>query len=316
MAITHARFRRHWAPVDRGVSLRVFSWTPLAGPTGPPIVFVPGWVSVVEGWKDLLHVLTRRHPLVYVETREKQSARFEGRRLRSRDFRIERFAHDLLAVCRHLAVPMEETLYSGSSLGATVILEALKYERLPAKGAFLIGPTCEFHIPLLLRWLPYLLPAFTYHVMKHFVVWYFRHFRVNVEREPEQMRRYEQTILSAHPLRIKLSARAFMHYKVWPDLETVRAPVGIAYAPTDKLHDRAEIVRMGELLSRSSLVPCESNRYMHSAALEREIERFIAGLDGEESGRTVGNRVPHPSTRPGAPIPTAGPGRAERQEGP
>jgi hypothetical protein len=128
--------------------------------------------------------------------------------------------------------------------------------------------------------MPYLFPSPAYHVVKHFIVWYFRHFRVNVKEEPEQMKRYENTILSAHPLRIKLSGRAFMHYQVWPDLETVKTPTRIAYATTDKLHASDAMTRMAETLGQADLLPCESNKYMHSAPLAEDIGRFVRDLQG------------------------------------
>jgi hypothetical protein len=118
--------------------------------------------------------------------------------------------------------------------------------------------------------------------VKHFIVWYFRKFRVDVEKEPEQMRRYENTILSAHPLRIKLSGRAFMHYQVWPDLETVKSPTRIAYASTDKLHAPDDMTRMAETIQTADLMPCESNKYMHSAPLAEDVCRFVSEL---QSGR-------------------------------
>jgi pimeloyl-ACP methyl ester carboxylesterase len=232
----------------------------------------------VAGWAEFLYALTLKHPVYYIETREKKSAAIHKNRLRTDDFRMERFAQDVITVCSELPIDMDETIVSGSSLGATVLLEALKRERLKAKGVFLVGPASEFRIPLALRWMPYLFPSPAYHVVKHFIVWYFRNFRVNVEKEPEQMRRYENTILSAHPTRIKLSGRAFMPYQVWPDLETVTAPTRIAYASTDKLHASDDMTRMSETIQTADLLPCESNKYMHSALLAEDVGRFIMDL--------------------------------------
>jgi len=276
----HASFSEQRIRVNEEVSLRVVSWQPKNDDAGSPIVFVAGWVSIVSGWADFLHALTRKHPVYYIETREKKSAEFRKSRLRTEDFRMEQFAEDLITACSGLPIDMEEAILSGSSLGATALLEALKHERLKAKGVFLVGPASEFRIPFGLRWMPYLFPSPAYHVVKHFVVWYFRKFRVNVKKEPEQMRRYENTILSADPLRIKLSGRAFMHYQVWPDLETVKAPARIAYASTDKLHASDDMTRMAETIQTADLLPCESNKYMHSAPLAEDVCRFVSELEG------------------------------------
>ena len=285
IAARHASFSEQRIPVNGEVSLRVVSWQPKNDEPAPPIVFVSGWVSTVAGWTDFLQALTRRHPVYYIETREKTSAEFHKNRLRTDDFRMERFAEDVITACSRLPIDMEGAIVSGSSLGATVLLEALKHERLKARGVFLIGPASEFRIPFSLRWMPYLFPSPAYQVVKHFIVWYFKHFRVNVEDEPEQMQRYEHTILSAHPLRIKLSGRAFMHYQVWPDLETVKAPTRIAYASTDKLHASDDMTRMAETIQTADLLPCESNKYMHSAPLAEDIDRFLAHLEAPPSDR-------------------------------
>jgi len=274
----HASFCEQRIPVNEEVSLRVVSWQPKNDDAGAPIVFVAGWVSTVAGWAEFLYALTRKHPVYYIETREKKSAEIHKNRLRADDFRMERFTEDVITACSRLPIDMEEAIVSGSSLGATVLLEALKHERLKAKGVFLVGPACEFRVPFALRWMPYLFPSPAYRVVKHFIVWYFRKFRVNVEKEPEQMRRYENTILSAHPLRIKLSGRSFMHYQVWPDLETVKAPTRIAHASTDKLHAPDDMTRMAETIQTADLLPCESNKYMHSAPLAEDIRRFLTDL--------------------------------------
>jgi pimeloyl-ACP methyl ester carboxylesterase len=286
----HATFSEQRIAANEEVSLRVVSWQPKNGDTGSPIVFVAGWVSIVAGWAEFLHALTRRHPVYYIETREKTSALIRKGRLRADDFRMGQFAEDVITVCSRLPIDMEEAIVSGSSLGATALLEAMKHERLKAKGVFLVGPACEFHVPFALRWMPYLFPSPAYHVVKHFIVWYFRKFRVDVEKEPEQMRRYENTILSAHPLRIKLSGRAFMHYQVWPDLETVKVPTRIAYASTDKLHASDDMTRMARTIQTADLLPCESNKYMHSAPLAEDVCRFVSELEGGRPAQEGRNR--------------------------
>ena len=283
----HATYSEQRIRVSEEVSLRVVSWQPKDDDAGSPIVFVAGWVSIVTGWAGFLHALTRKHPVHYIETREKKSAEIRKDRPRADDFRIERFAEDVITVCSRLPIDMEEAIVSGSSLGATVLLEALKHERMKAKGVFLVGPACDFHVPFALRWMPYLFPSPAYHVVKHFLVWYFRKFRVDVEKEPEQMRRYQNTILSAHPLRIKLSGRAFMHYKVWPELETVKAPTRIACAPTDKLHASDDMTRMAETIQTADLLPCESNKYMHSAPLAEDLCRFVSELQDGHPARAA-----------------------------
>lgn len=147
------------------------------------------------------------------------------------------------------------------------------------RAAFAVGPNARFRIP---RWaLPLLhLPPGLYHPLKHAVIWYLRRFRVDATREPEQMARYRATILGAEPRRLLLSARALARYEIWPRLETVTAPVAVAYAPTDTLHEVDLIERMVATAPGAVAVRCPSNLYMHRPEIVGELDRFLAGPGG------------------------------------
>jgi len=271
-----AAYSERWIAVENGVELKVREWWP-DGTGQPPLYFVAGWVSVVEGWRPLLEVLVRRRPVIYIETREKRSARIDRRRMRVESFTVQRLADDLCEIARVLEVDGSSAIWFGSSMGSTAILESLKGGRLPARAAFLVGPNAAFRIPWWSR--PMLrVPAASYSVAKHLVIWYLRHFRVDARREPDQMRRYERTLNAAEPVRLKLSARAVVGYTLWPGLETVRAPVAIAYASSDVLHAESEAKSIVATLPAGLGVECPSNTYMHRAEVARDIDEFIAGL--------------------------------------
>ncbi len=286
VAIRDAAYEERLVRVQDGVQLRVMIWRPREPASEDPVVFVAGWVSSVTGWTSLLGVMAARRPVYYIETREKASALFEKAKLAPEDFRIERMAEDLIWVCKTLDVASPKATVIGSSLGATALLEALKGGRLTAGAAFLIGPNSEFKAPWYLRWILHL-PASSYHGIKYLVLWYLRTFRCDVEKEPEQMQRYHETLRTAHPRRIKLSAMAAIgrHYRVWPHLESVKIPVALAYAPTDRLHSSADIRRIAEHLPDATLIACPSNRYMHGADLMKDIEAFVLRSAAQKSGR-------------------------------
>lgn len=273
---SNAGYAERWVEVQPGVELKVMEWRPDAS-SAPPLVFVAGWVSVLEGWRPLLEVLVRRRPVIYIETREKRSARIGRDRLRAAEFALPRLAADLVAVAETLEVDGESTVWFGSSMGANAILEGLKNSALPARGAFLVGPNAIFRFPW---WSPPILrlPSASYAAAKRFAIWYLRNFRVDAVREPDQMRRYERTLAAAEPLRLKLSARAVRGYSVWPGLGSVTVPVAIAYAASDRLHGEAEARSIAASLPRGIAVECPSNTYMHCADVAREIDEFISGL--------------------------------------
>ena len=74
--------------MQRGVRLRVFKWSPDEVGDGDPIFFVAGWISLVSGWRPLLEVLVRNHPVYYLETREKASAEIDRSLMRPENFNI------------------------------------------------------------------------------------------------------------------------------------------------------------------------------------------------------------------------------------
>jgi hypothetical protein len=270
-------FSARMIAVEEGVSLRVLQFLPRANRFADPLVFVAGFASAIFGWIDFLNGIVPLRPVFYVESREKTSALIERKRLTPGDFSIARQARDLIEACRALGIDGSRTMVAGSSLGATALIEALKHGRLPARAGFLIGPNTDFQAPLFIKGL-LLLPAGTYHLVKHFVLWYLKTFRVDAVKEPEQMQRYRDTLLTADPHRLKKTAQAAVGYTIWPDLETVAVPVAVTLASTDKLHAEENIHRLIGKLPRATIIPCESNRYMHSAALAGDFERYVAGL--------------------------------------
>jgi pimeloyl-ACP methyl ester carboxylesterase len=261
--------------VEPGVRLTVHEWRPDSD--AEPLVFVAGWVSIVEGWRPLLEVLVRERRVVYVETREKRSAELARRHHRPASFSIPRLGDDVITVCDTLDIAPGRRVFFASSMGSNAVLEALKRGRLAARGAFLIGPNAEFRFPVWGKGLTYL-PSGVYHLLRPFVVWYLERFRVNARSDPEQMARYRRTLRAAHPLRLKLSARAVLGYSALPGLDTVTVPVAIAYAASDTLHGPGEARRIASAMPRGEAVECPSNTYMHTAAVAADLNRFVARL--------------------------------------
>jgi hypothetical protein len=89
------------------------------------------------------------------------------------------------------------------------------------------------------------------------------------------MRRYERTLNAANPVRLKLSARAVRGYSIWPRLETVMIPVGIAYADTDTLHGEGEAMRIAKRLPRGQAIRCSTNTAMHRGEVVEVLDRFL-----------------------------------------
>jgi pimeloyl-ACP methyl ester carboxylesterase len=272
-----AEFSVRTVQVDSGVSLRVMQFRPRKEAAAGPLLFVPGFASSIYGWVEFLREIVPLRPVYYLESREKSSAVIERERLTAGDFSISRMARDLVEACGELGIEQPQMIVAGSSLGATALIEALKHGRLRARAGFMIGPNSDFRAPWFIKGI-LLLPAGTYHLVKHFVLWYLKNFMVDAVREPEQMQRYRDTLLSADPHRLKKTAQSAIGYTIWRDLETVAVPVAVTLASTDKLHTGHNIQQLTGSLPRATIIRCESNRYMHSAAMAGDFERYVAGL--------------------------------------
>jgi len=274
-------FREDMVPVDAFVWLRVMVFEPQVPQGKGAVLFVAGWISSIFGWASLVEAMARTRTVYYIETREKTSALIDATAISSdQDFSIARSAQDLITVCKHYGIDTQQTLAFGSSLGAMTIIEALKGGRLEVGAAFLVGPSSELRVPSYLLWV-LSLPVALFHPLKRFIIWYLHAFRVDAKREPEQMRRYENAINMAEPKRLKHSARATIlgRYRIWEGIETVKVPIAIAYAVSDKLHSHEDIERIAQNLPLGRLNPCPSNLYMHAAALLDDIEAFAASLE-------------------------------------
>jgi pimeloyl-ACP methyl ester carboxylesterase len=273
-------YQERMVAVADGVRLKVREWRPPAPTAREPLFFVAGWISLVSGWRPLLEVLVPTRRVVYLETREKTSAEIDRRLLRPEHFGIPRLAEDLILAAEALELDDGATVLFGSSMGSNAILEALKGGRLRVRAAFLIGPNAEFRFPPWGKVAVAVLPARLIERLKGFVIWYLRRFRVNARSDPEQMARYVRTVRAADALRLKLSARAVLDYSAMPGLETVRAPVAVAYAGCDHLHGEDEVRRIVAAMPHGTAVSCPSNTYMHTAAVAADLDGFLSGLDG------------------------------------
>ncbi|SVC42947.1 uncharacterized protein METZ01_LOCUS295801, partial [marine metagenome] len=162
-----------WVEVANGVSLRVIRWAPndSSASSLSPVVFVPGWGSVFEGWRPLLTEWATRRPIVYIETREKKSARIAHKVGRG-DFEMRHHGDDVAAVLAHLGISSAEVDWFSSSLGSTLLIDAYQSGVLEGRSSILLAPNDDFPFPLWARILLNVpLPKAIYPALVRFAVW-------------------------------------------------------------------------------------------------------------------------------------------------
>jgi len=249
--------------VSDGVQIRVIDFSPPdSNPEKPVVVFIAGWVSLLSGWEQFLKAITPRLRVLYIETREKKSARLPtGRRL---DFSIERMSADIHEILCEIFDDSQLYYFAGSSLGATVILDYLSMKWRNPAGAFLIAPLSEFAFPKWLLFIIRFISARLYSFVRPILKGYLKYFRLDRKHEQEQIKKYEGTIDAAEPVRLKANAYAIKDYTIWGKLEKIETPVVIIGAETDNLHGIKEMKKMVSGLVSARLEIMQSNKETHS----------------------------------------------------
>ena len=263
--------------VASGVALRCVRFTP---PTKAPfdraldralptLVFVPGWISLLNTWRHFLPHVTAEFPVIYVESREKSSSRVEGRV----GFAVADLASDLVRVLEHYGLQEGSFVLAGSSLGATTIVEALPF--LPGRpaAAALILPNAAFDLPLyarLLRFVPHSLLPFLKPLARRVM------FRTKINPEDAgQQERFVAALGAADAVKLKESTLGALRYRM--NVENLRPlpyPSLVIGASKDKQHDQKAVREIAAALG-AQYEDLETFTASHSTAAARALVSFV-----------------------------------------
>ena len=262
--------------VEAGISLRILRWFPNdeSAVSNGPVVVVPGWGSVFEGWRPLITEWVKRRPIIYIETREKKSALITKKVSKS-DFEMSKHGADVLAVLNDLGIDSHDVDWFSSSLGATLLIESYQSGVLKGHSSVLLAPNPDLEFPLWARIVMNLpIPRFIHPALMRFTIWL-------VDRrtkEEGQRIRYRRTLLSQDLNRMLLSARANMRYRLPDDLSRIDVPCAVMTASSDTLHDMSKVLSIVERIPGAVLIEVPSNQYAHEADVLVEIEQFHSSI--------------------------------------
>ena len=99
-----------------------------------------------EGWRPLITEWSQRRKIIYVETREKASARFDNK-MKQKDFTISMYVNDIAEIINKLGIEDNFHLFS-SSLGSTIIIHALQERKISGKSSIFLAPNQKFRFPI------------------------------------------------------------------------------------------------------------------------------------------------------------------------
>ncbi len=237
----------------------------------PPIVFLPGWGSLINSWDVVLKEMTIDFEIFYIETREKKSAKHDP----EQPITIETIGDDLTHVIRGNNLNDRHYILMGSSLGATAILDAISRKQVDPSLAVLIGPNGKFKAPWYILTLTWLAHPLVYHGLKPIMKWILKKKYLDVQSDPEQYEKYARSIDEAHPGRIRRSALQFSGYKIWEELGNIHQKCVIFTGSKDKLHVYEDTVRINEGLQNCQLIDLETNAKTHGIKMVNQLKHML-----------------------------------------
>jgi len=265
-----------WIEVEPEVSIRVLIWKNHDSVEGlRPIVMVPGWGSLFQGWKPLVSEWVKRRNLVYIETREKGSSRMD-KRISKDSFSVQRHGKDLSEVLKYLEIDHSSVDWFSSSLGSTVLIDAYQRGELGGRSSILLAPNPDFKFPLWARsiiWAP--LPMVAFRKLVGLVAW-----AVDRRTKEEGQRvRYRRALMSQDVPKMLMSARSNLGFSLPSNLASVEVKCAVMTASSDTLHDFEKVERIANSIPGCELIEVPSNQYAHEAEVLSEIEDFYSSLE-------------------------------------
>jgi len=256
------------------VRLKVITFLPKEENRNPTVVFVPGWISLMWGWKRVLREMTRDFPIYYVETREKITSEIRG----DVQYDVETIGQDIAAIVRHFNLDEREYVLFGSSLGATAILDCCRFLHKTPLALIVIGPNAVFRIPPLGLFVIRIFPPRLYFIIKPVVKWYLKTFRMDVDSDHKQYEKYCRALDTADPWKLKKGALALASYQIWDLLEDIEIPTLIIGASKDYLHEPDNLKKMVTMMPQATYLDMETNSQTHSEEMVDKMRAFIASL--------------------------------------
>jgi len=263
-------YKASYSRLDPEVSLLTVEFNPLAGIGEPFIVFVPGLASVIENFKGTLVELTENHKVVYIETREKSTARVSGKQ----GFSVPEIASDLRKYLENRFTESEKYVLVGYSLGATALAEAFNGLKNKPECIVFVEPNTTFNFP----WWSLILARLAKHIfgpVKPFLKWYIKKFRVNATDDLEMYHINCRILDTAEPERLGLTVRALKSYKAGEDLKEISVPALVIGASKDKFHNHDEALDFSSVIPYCRYLDMEDNRRTHSSEAAQRILEFV-----------------------------------------
>jgi len=265
------KIQTSYIKVSSCVQLFKIHFTPKKLTNYPPVIFIPGWGSFIQGWKIVLREMSKDFEIYYLETREKGSAIHK----KEQEINIENIGDDIARVTALINLKDDGFIALGSSMGATAILDAMAGEKLSPSLAVLIGPNIEFNIPRFLIIILSITPIQLYKVIRPFAKWYMKRKYIDMESDSKQYHKYSYVLDNIHFGRTRRSALSFKKYSFKDKIEKIRKRILVFSGKKDILHNYKQTLDMVKRIENATLVNLETNDRTHSIEMVDEMKAYL-----------------------------------------
>ena len=262
--------------VSPQVKLRVFTFTSEKKNNNPAVLFVAGWITLIKAWENVLKEMTKDFQVFYVETREKISSQVVGKV----GYGVEEIGQDIVALVDYFNLKDQKYILFGSSLGATSILESCLYLKTKPLCLVLIGPNAVFRVPRFGKVIVRVFWPRLYLILKPFIKWYLKNFRLDVKSDYAQYEKYCNNIDAADPWKLRKGAISLSKYEVWDLLGKIEIPTLIIGASKDSLHEPTNLFQIVEKMKKATYLDLETNKLTHSEIMVDEMRVFCSHFEG------------------------------------
>jgi len=262
-----------YVPLPTGVELLYVSFSPPEPSESPVILFIPGFVSLIDNFRETLIELTRSHSVIYVETREKSTARINP----DHRFSVDEITSDIVHFADLMIPAGVRYVMAGYSLGATVIAEAFSRLRRKPEAVILLEPNSSFPfngLALLLA----RLARYLYRPVVPFVKWYMRTFMIDIKSDEEMYLINCRNLDTAEPVRLGLAVRQLSRYRMNGCLEQISVPALVVVTSKDRFHSHGGGTEIANMISGPRCLDMEDNKRTHSTEAGHKISNFISSL--------------------------------------
>jgi pimeloyl-ACP methyl ester carboxylesterase len=266
-----ASWTEEYVALPTGVELRSVTFIPAVPSVAPPVIFIPGMGSIIENFRETVIELTRNHVVLYIETREKASARIS----RKHRFSVEDITADIVHYAGLRFHDGGRYVMAGYSLGATAIAEAFgRLEHKPER-IILVEPNISFPFHGLLVLLSRA-AGVVYRPLKPLLKWYLRRFRIDLEEDPEMYNINCRILDSAEPVRLGAAVRHLAPYRMDGCLQQISVPTLVVVASSDRFHSHDGGTDIARRIANADYLDMVDNKRTHSAEMGRVIGEFIS----------------------------------------